>query len=63
MLAQRFDFGSGSVANAVIRGAAAAALRCPEERRLTTQDLVTAAEVEKSRMDTVLDSIVEMSYI
>ena len=60
---ERFAFGSGGIANAVVRAAAAAALRPAEERFITTPDLLDAAAVEKAKDRTALDSLAEMSYI
>jgi len=62
-LAKRFPFGSGGIANVVVRAAAVAALRPSAERFITTQDLVDAGEVEKGKDRTSLDRMAEMSYI
>jgi len=62
-LAKRFAFGSGGIANAVVRAAATAALRPSEKRFITTKDLLAAAEVEKAKDRTALDTMAEMSYI
>jgi AAA+ superfamily predicted ATPase len=62
-LGRRFDFTSGSISSAIVRGAAKESLRTGEDNVLTYEDLIDAAEAEKAHFRDDISELLLSAYI
>ncbi|CAM6102058.1 unnamed protein product [Calypogeia fissa] len=61
-LGRRFDFTSGTISGAIVRGAAKASLRTGEDCVLTHKDLIEAAEAEKAHLQDEISEAMLSAY-